>query len=343
MMDFETRIMARVPRLKRADGATEVATVPWADRYARWTLSFEAHAVRMIKACATLESARALLGLDWSSMNRIMERAVKRGIERREERVVPYIGIDEKSFRRGQSYVTIGCDLQRGEVFEVAEGRDTMAARRVIQAMSKKMRPRVLAAAADMSAAIASAIQFELPHAALVHDKFHVSKLLSEAVDRVRRDEAKKLAAKGDNSLKNTRFLWLHGQNTLPEKYAMSFEQLAQSNLKTARVWLSKENFAGFWMQEDRDLGLQFFNAWFHHARRSKLTPLKCVAKTLKEHLQGLLSYFAHPITNAVAEGLNSKIQALKHAARGFRSFDSYRTRILFHCGGLNLMPTLSH
>lgn len=342
MMEFETTIRARVPRLKRVDGSTEVAAVPWADRYARWTLSFEAHAVRVIESCATLEAARGLLGLDWSSLNRIMQRAVERGLKRRDWTQMPYIGVDEKSFLRGQSYVTIGSDLKRGVVFEVAEGHDTEAARRVIVSVPAEVRTKIQAAAADMSAAIATAIHAELPQAELVHDKFHVSKLLGETVDKVRRAEAKTLAAEGDDTLKKTRFWWLHGQNTLPENNAVSFERLAQSNLKTARAWLAKENFAGFWMQDDRGEGRRFFDAWFGRARRSKLDPLKRVAQTLKGHLPGLLSYFTHRITNAVAEGLNSKIQALKHAARGFRSFTSYRIRILFHCAGLQLQPSPS-
>lgn len=339
MMEFETTIRARVPRLKLADGSTEAAEVPWAERYARWTLSFEAYAVRVMEACTTLEAAGELLGLDWSSLNRIMQRAVDRGMLRRDWQEMKHMGIDEKSFRRGQSYVTLGCDLGRGVVLEVSEGHDTAAARKLITSVPEEVRRKIQAVAADMSASIATAVHAELPQAELVHDKFHVSKLLGEVVDMVRRAEAKKLEAEGDDTLKNTRFCWLYGQDKLPEKHAVRFEQLAQSNLKTSRAWLAKENFAGFWQQEDRDEGTKFFRAWFGNARRSKLAPLKRVALTLKDHLAGLLAYFAHPITNAVAEGLNSKIQALKHAARGFRSFASYRIRILFFCGGLDLRP----
>ena len=106
---------------------------------------------------------------------------------------------------------------------------------------------------------------------------------------------------------------------------------------------MTKENFVGFWQQQDRDAGRSFFDQWYANACRSKLPAVKRVARTLKDHLRGLLAYFAHPITNAVAEGLNSKIQAIKHAARGFRSFATYRLRILFYCGGLNMRPQLTN
>jgi len=354
-MQCETTIRARVPRLKRADGSTEVAAVPWAERYTRWTLAFEDYAVQVIEACS---SAVDLLGLDWSSLRRIVERAVERGLPRRDWGWMDYLGLDEpersedglpqaarkseakprqNSFRRGQSYVTIGSDLDRGAVFEVAEVQNTEAAKAVIGALPPKQRAAVKAAAADMSPAMAAAVHSELPEAELVHDKFHVSKLLGEAVDKVRRAEAKKLAAQGDDSLKKTRFWWLYGQSKLPEKHAVNFERLAQSNLQTSRAWLTKENFAGFWQQRDRDEGRSFSDQWYASACRSKLPAVKRVAPTLKDHLRGLLAYFTHPITNAVAEGLNSKIQAIKHAARGFRSFAADRLRILFFCGGLDM------
>lgn len=342
-MQCETTIRARVPRLKRADGSTEVAAVPWAERYTRWTLAFEDYAVQVMEACSSLSAAADLLGLDWSSLRRIVERAVERGLSRRDWSRMDYLGLDEKSFRRGQSYVTIGSDLDRGVVFEVAEGQNTEAAKAVIGALPPKQRAAVKAAAADMSPAMAAAVHSELPQAELVHDKFHVSKLLGEAVDKVRRAEAKKLAAQGDDSLKKTRFWWLYGQSKLPEKHAVNFERLAQSNLQTSRAWLTKENFAGFWQQRDRDVGRSFFDQWYASACRSKLPAVKRVARTLKDHLRGLLAYFTHPITNAVAEGLNSKIQAIKHAARGFRSFAAYRLRILFYCGGLDMRPRFSN
>jgi transposase len=190
---------------------------------------------------------------------------------------------------------------------------------------------------------MAAAVHSELPQAELVHDKFRASKLLGEAVDKVRRAEAKKLAAQGDDSLKKTRLWWLYGQSKLPEKHAVNFECLAQSNLQTSRAWLTKENFASFWQQRDRDEGRSFFDQWYASACRSKLPAVKRVARTLKDYLRGLLAYFTHPITNAVAEGLNSRIQGIKHAARGFRSFAAYRLRILFYCGGLDMRPRFSN
>ena len=175
----------------------------------------------------------------------------------------------------------------------------------------------------------------------IVYDKFHVSKHLNEAVDKVRREEHRRLLESGDKSLTGTKYLWLQGACAEGER-ALSFAELCERNLKTSRAWYHKETFNEFWAQPSAKRAAQFFQHWFIAARRSKLEPIKKSALTLQTHLFGLLNYFAHPITNAISEGFNSKIQAIKADARGFRRFENYRYRILFHCGKLDLRPAIS-
>ncbi|EIQ01289.1 transposase family protein, partial [Opitutaceae bacterium TAV1] len=174
----------------------------------------------------------------------------------------------------------------------------------------------------------------------IVHDRFHVSKHLNEAVDKVRRDEHRRLLEKGDESLKHTKFLWLQGA-LVEGGQALAFEQLLARELKTAKAWAFKEAFVEFWSQPDGLRAKRFFEQWHDTVIRSRLEPLKKVARMLQSHLCGLLNYFDHPITNAITEGFNSRIQSLKAAARGFRRFANYRTRILFFCGKLDLAPHL--
>ncbi len=120
-------------------------------------------------------------------------------------------------------------------------------------------------------------------------------------------------------------------------------EKICGRNLKTSRAWAIKETFVSFWQARNRAFGEIVFKEWYDWAIRSQLEPIKKVAKMLKKHLEGLLSYFEYPITNAVSEGLNSKIQSIKASARGFRNFENYRIRILFTCGKLDLAPVLVH
>ncbi len=116
---------------------------------------------------------------------------------------------------------------------------------------------------------------------------------------------------------------------------------LRQDTLKTARAWASKEHFCRFWDYVYPTSVADFFRDWHGRAVRRQLSPIRDKAKMLKRHLESLLSYFRHPITNAVSEGFNSRIQSIKSAARGFDNFDNHRTRILFYCGKLNLKPPL--
>ena len=119
----------------------------------------------------------------------------------------------------------------------------------------------------------------------------------------------------------------------------LSFESLKDLELKTSRAWAIKEQFRWFWEYRYAGNAAKFFRKWYSWASRCQLQPMVKVAKTLHNHLDNMLTYFRHRITNAMSEGFNSKIQSIKSAARGFRGFQNYRTRILFYCGDLQLMP----
>lgn len=337
---FETVLVCRVPRLRLGDGKVWTVPVPWAEKGSRFTRLFERLAVTVLQAARSLKQAAGWLRLDWDAVQRIMERAVERGLERRELEGLKHLGLDEKSFRRGQDYISVLTDLgSEPRVLEVAEGRRTEDALGLIRTLPEAQRAPVAAVAIDMSAADAAAVREALPEAVVVHDRFHVSKLLGEAVDQVRRAEHKALSAEGDERLKGSRYLWLWHPAELSGAKLEAFEALAYQNLRTARAYYHRIQFIGFWECATLAEAQLHFTQWYHEARRSQLDPIQKVALTLKEHLHGLLSYFNHRITNAVTEAFNSTIQSLKAAARGFRNFDHYRTRILFFLGRLNLHP----
>jgi transposase len=338
---FETVLICRVPRLRLPDGRVWTVPVPWAEKGSRFTLLFEQLAVTVLKAARTLTQAAQWLRLDWDAVQRIMERAVGRGLERRSVERVRHVGLDEKSFRRGQSYISVLVDIDAEvpRVLEVAEGRTQADAQLLLEELPERQRAKVEAAAIDMSAAYAGAVRAKLPQAEIVHDRFHVSKLLGEAVDKVRRGEHKDLLAKGDGRLLGTRYLWLWHPDELSGTKLDAFEAVAWQNLRTVRAYYHRLMFLEFWEQPDVPAAQRYFAQWYAEAMRSGLEPIKKVARTLRDHLHGLLSYFRHRITNALCEAFNSSIQALKATARGFRNFEHYRTRILFFLGKLSLNP----
>ena len=340
-MQFATELVARLPRSRCPEHGVKTMTPPWAGKHSRFTLLFEAFAVEVLQACRTVSAASSLLGLSWDALQTIMDRAVERGLDRREATPIPYLGLDEKSFGKGHDYITVLADIDGSRVLDVVPERTQAAAETVLQTLTDEQRQAVRAVAADMLPAYAQAVAVQTPAAELVHDKFHVAKHLGEAVDKVRRAEHKSLQAVDDDRLTGTRQLWLFSKPNLSSAQRRKFEGIKQRGLQTARAWALKEQFRWFWRYVYTTSAADFFDRWYAWAVRCRLKPVVKVAKMLKRHLPHLLSYFRHRITNATSEGFNSVIQALKYAARGFRSFANYRTRILFFCGNLDLKPDL--
>lgn len=265
-----------------------------------------------------------------------MASAVARGLDRRDLEGLRFLGLDEKSFLRGQSYISVCNDLEGRRVLEVSPGRTAAEAAEALKVVPVEQRAGIEAVAIDMSAACAKAVTLIFPRASQVIDRFHVSALLNKMVHGVRREEHARLTAQGDEVLKGTSRMWLWDPENMSPAMRSEFETVAALNLHTSKAWQVKENFAMFWEQPDQARALRFFERWEKQALKLKYPQVTTLAKTLRRYLPSLLAYQLYRITNAISEGFNSKIQALKAAARGFRNVANYRIRILFFCGKLD-------
>ena len=136
-----------------------------------------------------------------------------------------------------------------------------------------------------------------------------------------------------------TKYLWLFSEERRPASHADAFATLQALHLKVGRAWAITEALRTLWTYRQGAAVRRFFARWYGWAVRSRLAPVKAVAAMLKRHLEGVLRYVHHPITNGVAEGLNSKIMSIKRKAAGFRNASHFTTAIYFHCGGLDLYP----
>jgi transposase len=338
-MQFQTIVKSRVPRADCPTHGAKTVKIPWAGAKSPFTLLFERFAIDVIYAARSITQAQALLRISWDQVQRIQERGVERGLARRKLDNLEYVGIDEKNFRRGHDYVSVLSDINEGRVLDVVEGRTTEAADELWQAIPEEQRNGIKAVAMDMWDAFMTSTKENVPGADIVHDKFHVAKYLGKAVDDVRKRENRELVREGNEILKGSKHLWLtNPTNWTPDQEAI-FKILRQEELKVGRAWAIKEMFSKFWGYVYEKSAESFFKRWYWWATHSRLKPVSDTAKTLKRHLAGLLTYLKHRITNAVAEGLNSKIQGIKANARGFRNFRNYRISILFHCGKLNVYP----
>ncbi len=187
-----------------------------------------------------------------------------------------------------------------------------------------------------------ASLQNHLPAAEekIVFDKFHVAGHLGEAVDRVRRREHKALKAEGDERLTGTKYDWLRNPTSMDGKQRREFAELRNSELKTARAWALKETAMSLYNYVYEKPARKHFQWWYSWAVRSRLQPIKEVARMLKRRFENIITYVRHQITNAASESLNAKIQWVKYTARGFRNKQNFIHAIYFHCGGLDLAPS---
>lgn len=340
-MQFKTMIESDVPRVQCNTHGVKSIGVSWAEDKSRYTALFEAYAIDVLQAVRSKVQAEQLTALSWDQVDLIMDRAVARGMERRSIEQLRYCGIDEKSFGKGHSYISILHDLDGRRVLDVVHGRTKEAANTLWEQIPEKQRHQIEGVAMDMWPAYMESTATLVPEATIVHDKFHCVKELKKAVDAVRKKEHKTLKAEngGESVLNKTKYLWLRNPKNWNEFQREQFAAMKIDALQVGRAWSIAQAFEGFWAYRYPGSARKYFDRWYFWATHSRLPSIIEAARTLKRHLPGLLAYCKHRITNAVAEGMNSKIQLLKANARGFRNFQKYRVAILFSCGRLDLYP----
>jgi transposase len=346
-MQFKTFLHCRIPRSECRTHGAKTISVPWAEAGSSWTLLFEAFAVMVMEQVPSLTKAASILGISWKEAHTLRRRAVGRGLKRRCVDQIDYLGIDEKSFGRKDRFITVLTDPEGERVLEVARSKSSDAATKVLEVIPKEKRGAVAAVAMDMSAAMEKACREQLPNADIVYDKFHIEKQLSEAMGKVRSREHKKLLADGVPIFKGTRYLFLRRREKWSKEQRAQYRDIQRefgatrfSQSRICRMWAVREAFRPFWNYVSETWAAKYFQRWYFWVTHSRIPELIRAAKTLKKLLANILTYFRHGITNAFTEGMNSRIQEIKSASRGFRYFENYRIAILFSCGKLDMRPT---
>jgi transposase len=340
---FRTLLCARIPRVACATHGVTTVVVPWAEAGSRFTRLFERLAIAWLKE-ATPTAVGRRLGLSWDEARGIMARAVRRGLARRQPAVVPHLGIDEKSFVKRHQYVSVAVDLEAPRILHVADDRKATSLTGYFTTLTEPQRDGIAAIAMDMWEPYRTTLRAQVPDAdrKIVFDKFHVLQPVGAAVDHVRKQEHRALLADGDTRLTRTKYAWLKNPANFSAKAWREFAALRNSTLQSARAWAMKERLRRLWDDTSVGAACPFFRGWYGWAMRSRLELMKKVARMLKAHLENILTYLTHRITNAVTEGLNAKIQWIKSSARGDRNREAFKMAIYFHCGGLDLEPRLS-
>lgn len=339
-MQCLTYLHARAPRVSCPEHGVRQVTLPWAQARSRFTHLFEALAIDVLLA-TTVSRAAALLRLSWDEAWQVMERAVQRGRAAKGSAAPSQIGIDEKAIAKRHRYMTLVCDLNSSTIEYIGEGRSQASLDGYFETLTEAQREAIEAISLDMWPAYIGSCRRHVPEAdsKLVFDRFHIMRHVLDAVDTVRKREHKTLLKAGDERLSRSKYLWLTNPQNMAEQARAQFAQLQAAELKTARAWAIKESLRTLWERRSEASARQFWKRWYFWATHSRLKPMITAAKLIWRHLPNVMTYFTHRITNAVAEGMNSKIATIQKRACGFRNPEHFKTAVYFHCGGLNLYP----
>lgn len=332
-----TYLHVRTPRVECPDCGIKQVPVPWAREGSGFTLLFEAYILAMAKEMPVNAVARMVGEYD-TRIWRILHHYVESARSEEDYSRVTKIGLDETSSKKGHNYITIFVDMDRSKVLFAAPGKDaaTLEAFKDDLEAHGGSADRIEQACCDMSGAYIRGIQDAFPNTSITFDRFHVMKIINEAVDEVRRTEQKSRP-----ELKKTRYGWLKNPRNLTATQRSMIHELnvKKLNLKTARAYQIKLTFQDFY-EQPRRTAEAFLKRWYFWATHSRLQPVIDAARTVKRHWDGVLEWFESRITNGVLEGINSLIQAAKAKARGYRSTRNLITILYLIAGKLDLQVT---
>jgi len=242
-----------------------------------------------------------------------IEGSVDYGREREDYHGVRFIGIDEISRKKGHTYHTNVYDLERKRLIWSGAHRDKDSLRRFSQWWGEKRTAAIEGVCCDMWQNYIDVIHECCGEAVIVFDKFHIVRHLMEAIDAVRKMEAKILAEAGCEDLKGTKYLWLQNPSNLTENQKITLSGLLKSSFKVVRAYLLKELFRRLWDYKSKAWATKYLKRWFWWATHSRLKPLREFAWMLRRHEQGILAYFDQRIDNGIVEAMNNNAKAISH------------------------------
>jgi transposase len=319
---YAAYLTARVPRCHCDKDGTKQVDVPWARPGSGFTLMFEALLMTLVQAMPVNAVAR-LVGEQDTRIWRLVNHHVEDARSRVDMSEVARIGVDETGAKRGQKYITLVVDMEAKKLLFAVEGKDqeTLKAFRGDLVAHGGEPLKITEASIDMSQAFIKGLGDHFPNAHLTFDRFHVMKLLGEAVDEVRRQEVKDYPY-----LRKTRYVWLKNPSNLTAHQAEMLETLRNANLMTAEAYRMRLTLQDFYEQANPQAAKVFLDEWIDMVLASGIEPMIKAAQTIQAHAEGVLRWFRSGLSNGFLEGLNSLIKAAKAKARGYRNIQSLIT-----------------
>ena len=329
----ESYLHCRTPRIKYDKDKIKLIDPPWAGKSPGFTLLFEA-LIMQLCAHMPVNTVCGVINENKNKIWRMLEKYIDMARKNEDFSGLTVVGMDETSRAKGHDYVTLFVDLKERRTIFVTEGKG----HETVKAFADDLNAhngspdQISDVSCDMSPAFIKGVRETLPHAKITFDKFHILKLINEAVDQVRREEAATQPL-----LKKTRYIFLKNERNLTKNQRETLEelQLPRLRIKSVRALRIRESFQDIYQAETEDAFTLLLNKWYFWGTHSRLEPIVKVAKTIKAHWDGILEWKRSLINNGILEGFNSIVQTAKAKARGFSTFKNFRIIIFLITGKL--------
>lgn len=328
--------------LRRVDCArcgVLVELVPWAEPWSWFTHAFE-ETVAYLAQRTDKTTIVSMLRVAWATVGQIIERVLARLHRPYLLDNLRWIGVDELSYRKHHEYVTVVVDHQRGRVVWAHPGKNAETLNRFFEELGPKRAARLEAVTLDLSKAYIKAVTEASPQALLVFDRFHVQRLAHEALDEVRRDQVRNVAGTEEaQAIKHTRYALQKNPWNLSELESEKLVEVQRTNRPLYRAYLLKETLCAILDRRQVHVAREKLREWIQWASRSQLAPFVKLARTIRKHIEGIVSYVATGLSNGRSEGLNGKVRTITRRAYGFHNVHALIALIFLCCSGITLQP----
>jgi transposase len=325
-------------RVKCVTCGVRVERLPWARGKERTTRSFQWFLATWARRLSWQETAR-LFGTSWQTVYESVKMAVCWGLRHRDWNDIEAIGIDEVAARKGHRYLTLVYQIDSGcrRLLWVGEERRMETLERFFRIFGKRRTEKLKFVCSDMWKAYLTVVRLRAPSSTHILDRFHIVKLFNKAIDEVRASEARQLKAKGLEPLKHSRWLLLKRRKNLKRTEVFRLNELVARNLKTVKCYLMKEDFQRLWEYTRPWQIATFFQDWIDRAKRTKIEPMKKLARTLESHAELILNWFMAKgeISAAAVEGMNLKVKLTTRRSFGFRGKNTIKYALYHNLGRL--------
>lgn len=329
----------------------KVEQVPWANPASKsaTTIAMELFLARWARLLSWKQVAQ-VFRVSWQRVYRSVESVVSYGLAHRELSGITAIGVDEIAYAKGHRYATLVYQIDSGgsrRLLYVGEGRTVKTLLRFFRMLQKAKIDFVQSihfVCSDMWKPYLKVIAKKLPQALHILDRYHLVANLNKALDRVRAEEARQLKAEGWSILTRSRWLLLRRRKKLPHKQRYRLREILQWNLRTVRAYMLKEQLQALWEYRSPTYAGRLLDAWCRSAMRSRLEPMKKVARSLRQHRELILNWFRakRQYNSGIVEAMNANVKLRFRKAYGFRTFEAIEVA-LYHQFGCLPEPESTH